>query len=609
MPSNALPIMAGAALLSAALTCLLVRFSLRLRLIAQPRLDRWHKLPTPNTGGLAVFLTCVLLYTIFAWGRYPMIATAAAGIAVLGFLDDRMQLRPLVKFLAQSVCVIAVMASGVVFRATPWEAANLALTFLWIAGITNAFNLIDNMDGLCAGVAVIISASRYWFAVQTGDAGSSLISALLCGSFLGFLVFNYRPAKIFMGDCGSMLAGFTLGALAIASPVPRTRVFVSAIFFPALTFLYPIFDTVLVSFLRRAAGRPISVGGRDHSSHRLVSLGLSERTVVWLLWGLTALGSAAGLLTYSMPFGVVAIGFLLVIGVTVLGVFLGTLPNYAPPDTAPVRSTWFRRRIPTLRAGITLVVDVLLSGVALLSAFLVRWDQAFLGGHANEFLISLPVVMLGHALASLSFRTFNLGWRWFGLRDLIELAKCVLLGLTLSMFMIWMAGMRGYSRGVVVLYGFFIFASSVGLRVSMRFLWQTLAGTSGKRRAAIIGGGVTGELLVLVLQRDSEMNARPVLILDSDPAAEHTRIHGVPVRYLGDDPVKALKRSNVELVVLPGNGAFTPEHQQVALTCKLAGLAVEQCELSMHPVPDAVQPVAKTAGTTPHPRAVAAEAH
>jgi len=93
-------------------------------------------------------------------------------------------------------------------------------------------------------------------------------------------------------------------------------------------------------------------------------------------------------------------------------------------------------------------VDVLLSGVALLSAFLVRWDQGFPGAHAHEFLISLPVVMLGYALASLSLRTFNLGWRWFGAPDLIQLAKCVLLGLTLSMFVIWMAGMRGYSRGV-----------------------------------------------------------------------------------------------------------------------------------------------------------------
>jgi UDP-GlcNAc:undecaprenyl-phosphate GlcNAc-1-phosphate transferase len=448
MPPNALGPIAAAAPLSAVLTFLLVRFSLRLRLVAQPRLDRWHKTPTPNTGGLAVFLTCALLYTLFAWGRYPMIAASAAAIALIGFLDDRVQLRPLVKFLAQSTCVIVVMASGVVFRATPWEAVNLALTFLWIAGITNAFNLIDNMDGLCAGVAVIISASRLWFAIETGDPGTALISALLCGSFLGFLAFNYRPAKIFMGDCGSMLAGFTLGALALASPVPRTRVFVSAIFFPALTFLYPIFDTVLVSILRRAAGRPITVGGRDHSSHRLVSLGLSEGNVVWLLWGLTALGSLAGLVTYSMPFGVVGIGFLLVTGVAVLGVFLGTLPAYIPPDTALIRSTWFRRRIPTLRAGTTLVVDVLLSGVALLSAFLVRWDQGFPGAHAHEFLISLPVVMLGYALASLSLRTFNLGWRWFGAPDLIQLAKCVLLGLTLSMFVIWMAGMRGYSRGV-----------------------------------------------------------------------------------------------------------------------------------------------------------------
>ncbi len=193
------------------------------------------------------------------------------------------------------MAALAVIASGVVFRATPWELLNLALSFLWIVGITNAFNLIDNMDGLCGGVTVIISGFRCWFAVANGDAAGALIMAALGGSFLGFLAFNYRPAKIFMGDCGSMFAGFLLGALTIASPPPRTGVVLSALLYPVLTFLYPIFDTVLVSVMRRAAGRPISVGGRDHSSHRLVAMGLSEQRVVWLLWALTAIGCAAGL--------------------------------------------------------------------------------------------------------------------------------------------------------------------------------------------------------------------------------------------------------------------------------------------------------------------------
>jgi UDP-GlcNAc:undecaprenyl-phosphate/decaprenyl-phosphate GlcNAc-1-phosphate transferase len=317
----------SAGLVSALLTLFLIRFSFRLDLMAQPRVDRWHKQPTPNTGGLAILTAAVIIYMAVVPGHYGQIVTAAVLVSLLGFLDDRIQLNPPIKFAGQSVAALVVIANGVVFRATPWELLNYALSFLWIVGITNAFNLIDNMDGLCGGVTVIISGFRCWFALANGDAACALIMAVLGGSFLGFLVFNYKPAKIFMGDCGSMLAGFLLGALTIASPLPRTGVVLSALLYPALTFLYPILDTVLVSVLRRAAGRPISVGGRDHSSHRLVSMGLSEQRVVWLLWVLTAIGSAAGLVIYSIPFSVLALAVLLIAGCTMFGVFLRTLPN------------------------------------------------------------------------------------------------------------------------------------------------------------------------------------------------------------------------------------------------------------------------------------------
>ena len=311
-----------AALVSALLTRLLIRFSFRLGLTAQPREDRWHKQPTPNTGGLAILITLAIVYLAVVPGHYGQIVAAAVFVALLGFLDDRIQLKPSIKFAGQSVAALAVIASGVVFRGTPWELLNLALSFLWIVGITNAFNLIDNMDGLCGGVTVIISGFRCWFTVANGDAAGALIMAALGGSFLGFLAFNYKPAKIFMGDCGSMFAGFLLGALTIASPPPRSGVVLSALLYPVLTFLYPIFDTVLVSVMRRAAGRPISVGGRDHSSHRLVAMGLSEQQAVWVLWALTAIGSAAGLVVHPIPFSALA---LTIAGGTIFGVPLGTL--------------------------------------------------------------------------------------------------------------------------------------------------------------------------------------------------------------------------------------------------------------------------------------------
>ena len=575
---------ATAAALSAALTFLCIRVSARLSLNANPRADRWHKSPTPNTGGVAVFLSCAILYLVVARGRYPIVAAAAASMALLGFLDDRIQLRPIIKFGAQSIAVVAVIAAGVVFHPTGWEQLNLVITFLWIAGITNAFNLIDNMDGLCAGVTIIICGFRLWLALQNGDQVGAQFLAVLAGAFFGFLIFNYKPAKIFMGDGGSMFAGFALATVAIISPVPHTRVLMSSIFYPALTFLYPIFDTVLVSFLRRAASRPISVGGRDHSSHRLASLGLSEQKVVWLLWVLTAAGSAVGLLTYWMPLGVLAIGSLLLLGITVFGVFLGTLPSYMMPETALVRSSWIRARIPTLRAGVTLVVEVLLAGVALLAAFLLRWEDAFLGTPRSQFLFSLPVVMGCQAVACLAFRTFNLGWRWFGVRDLITLGESVLAGTAGATFIIWIAGLRGYSRGVILLYAFFLFAAVTGLRVSMRFLWQMFTLPQGCRRAALLGNGEPLGLMVSILQTNQDLGASPVVILATDPAADRTRIFGVPVRYVNSDPVRILREVSADMLIVSAGNGITPEQRLVIDTCRNAGLHVAQFEMQMTPL-------------------------
>jgi UDP-GlcNAc:undecaprenyl-phosphate GlcNAc-1-phosphate transferase len=573
--------LAAAALLAGGLTWLLIRWSVPLGLVAQPRADRWHGKATPNTGGLAIVIASASCYLFFASGRYAVIAACAGFVALLGFIDDRVQLRPRVKFAGQAVAVVAAMAGGVVFHVTPWAWIDLMLTFLWIAGITNAFNLIDNMDGLCAGVAVIICASRFVLALENHDGGGALLLAILAGSVLGFLIFNHQPAKIFMGDCGSMFVGFSLGALAIASPAQHKRLIVSTLFYPALAFLYPIFDTVLVSVLRRSAGTPISVGGRDHSSHRLVSLGLTERKAVWLLWLLAAAGAGAGLLSYAMPLGVLAIAVLLVSGVSVFGIFLAALPAYAIPDTAPVRAKWIRRLTPSLRAGVTLIIDTLLAGVALLAAFLIRWENAFTGPPLQQFLFSLPIVMGFHALASVAFRTFDSGWRWFGLRDLLALVRCAAASSAAAITTLWFLGMRDYSRGVVLLYAFLALAFTAGLRLSMRFLWQSLALPAGARRAVVLGANGATALTVFVLQRNGTMNAAPVAVVDPDPAARRLHIHGVTVHHAGGNAPALLRKLRADLMVVPSGQKLTDEHRLILKQCREAGVPIEQFEVGM----------------------------
>jgi UDP-GlcNAc:undecaprenyl-phosphate GlcNAc-1-phosphate transferase len=151
--------------------------------------------------------------------------------------------------------------------------------------------------------------------------------AVIAGGFAGFLIFNRNPAKIFMGDTGSMLAGFSLATLTIGSPLAHTKVFALELAYPVLTFVYPIFDVALVSILRSIAGRSISIGGRDHSSHRIALAGLGERRTVWILWTLTALGGFAGLLIQWEPLVLGAAAALVLLLFTVFGIFLANLPS------------------------------------------------------------------------------------------------------------------------------------------------------------------------------------------------------------------------------------------------------------------------------------------
>jgi UDP-GlcNAc:undecaprenyl-phosphate GlcNAc-1-phosphate transferase len=469
IPASIAAVAGLAGLASLAGTYGLIRLDARLGLRASPRADRWHLRATPNSGGVAIFLSCALVYMLAFRGMYSRVALCAAAIFVLGFLDDRFRLRPILKLAAQCAIAAFLIQGGTIFHATAWAPINYAFSFLWIVGITNAFNLIDNMDGLSAGVVVIICAFRIAILSTTGSWTDAALAAAVGAAFAGFLVFNYNPARIFMGDCGSMFAGFSLAALMIASPEAHTKTFAAGFFYPALTFTYPIFDTVLVSFLRRAAGRPISVGGRDHSSHRLAYLGLGDRKVVWILWGLTAVGSATGLMTRWLPLEVAALAAVLVASLCMFGIFLSTLPPYQIPENSPILRSPLRRRVPTLRAAVILAVDALLAGLALFSAFLILYGHQTTLDDPTLLLVAVPVAAICQALASCVNRTFDVPWQWFAARDTPQLAKSILLASVLLWALMFVLRLPVRIELVFIHAGLW-FILSAGLRGSLRAL-------------------------------------------------------------------------------------------------------------------------------------------
>jgi UDP-GlcNAc:undecaprenyl-phosphate/decaprenyl-phosphate GlcNAc-1-phosphate transferase len=314
--------------------------------VARPKTDRWHTQPTALLGGVAIFASVVgvglCLVPLSPQAR--VILGTSAFFFLLGQVDDLVGLKPLQKLIGQSLGSVVVIAFGLVIPCTGSTAIDAAISLLWLVGITNAVNLLDNMDGLAAGIAAIASVFLALIFFGNGQTADALLLAVFGSALVGFLVYNANPASIFMGDCGSMFVGFFLAATALLIPLGgRPRGFLTLIAVPALILLIPIFDTFFVIVLRTLAGRPIARGGRDHTSHRLVALGMSERHAVWMLYGFAAVSGLLSLLVQDLP---LAVGLpVLVIFMAlpaVFGVYLARAKVY---DEAEIRtvSTWISK--------------------------------------------------------------------------------------------------------------------------------------------------------------------------------------------------------------------------------------------------------------------------
>ena len=262
---------------------------------ALPVPQRWHRTPTLVTGGIALFAAFVLgvqpaLHTgaIATWYK-PVIALAAVAFA-FGLLDDLVGLAVGPKLAGQ--IAIALLAAYVGIR-PDWvrPSFGVPIACLVLVASMNSLNLLDNMDGLAAGAAAVAALGLAVVAGLVEHSGSSVVAAGLAGACLGFLPFNYRsrkPAALFMGDSGSLLLGFTLGGLALLTSPGGAGGVAAAIAAPLLILAVPALDTGLVVIARLGERRPFWQGGRDHSSHRLVYRGLSERRAVGVLLALTA---------------------------------------------------------------------------------------------------------------------------------------------------------------------------------------------------------------------------------------------------------------------------------------------------------------------------------
>ncbi len=296
-----LSIFTASAVLCLILTPVAMALATRNGILDQPGGHKSHESPTPYLGGLAIVVSFAAAVVVAALVERPesgldelvVVLLMAVGLAVVGLADDLWDLSPIVRLAVEVLCAVQVWAMDEGVRMASGDLVDLALTILWVVGIVNAFNLLDNMDGLAAGQAAICAGAIFLVAVGNGQFLVAALAVGLSGCALGFLRHNFHPARIYMGDGGALFLGFLVAYLGIKLRFDDSVA--GSFLVPVVICALPITDTTLVTLCRLATGRSPFQGGQDHVSHRLVRSGIPVPIAV----GLTYFGSAsAGIIAY-----------------------------------------------------------------------------------------------------------------------------------------------------------------------------------------------------------------------------------------------------------------------------------------------------------------------
>jgi UDP-GlcNAc:undecaprenyl-phosphate GlcNAc-1-phosphate transferase len=556
---------AFAIVLSFVITPLVIRFATLIKAIDVPDKRKVHGQPTPRLGGVAIFIS-FFAALLLAMYRFPesnvlpwvdsstklAILAACFVTLMLGVIDDVRQLGPGSKFTTELLICTFLYFAGVrisdisyPFGAGQWELGLLSypVTVLWIIGIMNALNLIDGLDGLAAGASIVASITMCAVLYSMNDPGSALIALTLAGAVLGFLRHNFNPAKIFLGDSGSLFLGFVLAVLSIVSWTKGSTAF--AISIPVLALGLPIMDTTLAVVRRMLRPllpdqkqslpllrvlKSIFLPDRDHIHHRLLALGLSQRSAVLLLYVVSsALGCTAFGLSVTSKVGSSVI-FILVMTALFYGV---RQLNYR--EIAILRNGAllpFYERPLLQRRAFQVFVDLAFAATSYwLSWFFILRNRvdSVSGG---QLLLYSAVSVLAQMIILWNFGLYRGMYRHASIADALRITKAVLIAVTITGAASALLGDWSPQVTVTVLtMNFFFLLTFVS---GWRFSFSVLSHLNqqqgdGKKKVLIYGAGYRGAAALRLMLNSPSLQISPIGFIDDNPGLEGKRMYGYEV--------------------------------------------------------------------------------
>ena len=582
---------------AAAVLWALLRSPAGARLVAVPSDRRWHEQPTPTFGGVGIFAG-------FAAAVAVSLATGAvewsselggimAGVTIVflaGLIDDLRHLTPIAKLAAQVTAAAIVLASGLNVEVVTNDVLAWAIGLIWLVGITNAFNLLDNMDGLAATLAVVSCGYFAIDAVTEHSNDTVLVLALALGlACAGFLPFNLRPqrgAAVFMGDSGSMVIGFGLASLALAASWTVAGTTVATILLPLLVLAIPILDTTLVTIARLVEKRPVTQGGRDHTSHRLVYYGLSETKAVLLL---AIVSSAIG--ATALAYNVLDNGRLTAIGVLVtfvllvqFGSFLSDLEERSRRGVEGPEPSLWRALIFEPRRLVEVLADFVIICVSLLAAYLLAVGGTGTVYERSVYLSALPIVLATRYVFFVALGVYRRVWRFATARDVIPIAAgCFGSAIVAGLVLVALRPIGSFPALQIFVIDATLCTVLVGAsRLALRLFPETMGYRGERRRVLIVGAGRAGRSLARELREGRD--ARVVGFLDDNPRVRRRRILGISVVGSLDEAGRAISSTRADEVLVTIPGAASDRLDPVLKAAEVAGipcrLVRRQVELS-----------------------------
>ena len=565
----------GSALL--ALACSLAR---HFGWVSTPRADRWNGKVVALCGGIAIYAAFTAGVLCFFPKDIESLSIVLAGgcIFALGLIDDFIHIKPSSKLIGQIMCAALAIYAGHVFHFFRNETLNILCSFFWIVAITNALNLLDNMDGLAAGIGIVASAFLAAVFVHEGQPMLAGLALALGASLAGFLCYNFYPASIFMGDSGSLFIGFTLALLSMKTASLGGAV--TAIAVPTLVLSVPILDVVYVSITRILRGQSVAEGGKDHTSHCLISLGLSEPRAALTLYGLATLSGALALwINQSPELPTLFLIPVILVVFSILGVYLAHVTYDLHPrksETTGVSSPWMTNLLVNLgfkRRVFEIIMDFTLISLCYYFAYELRFDFKLSQPYLGSFTKSLPLVIL------LTFGCFFLVgiyrgiWRFTGTRDAIRfLSGSALSVLVAVLAVVLIYRFEDFSRSVFPIYGILLFVSVSLTRLSFKVIGITLFSLRHPQirdiPVLIYGAGEGGELVLReILKQNGHWNWKPIGFIDDDHKKYRLKIHGVPILGSFKDLPKIHKKNGFKQLIISSSHIPSNTIQEAMTFC------------------------------------------